>query len=142
MYLKCHRRNKNGKLHRYWSIVESYRLANGRSAKRQVLYLGEINDSDKASWCRFVEAFESGEKIPKQVALFPADRCVPHQIGPEVESLQLNLGKMELLRPRQWGACWLALKLWELLGLDVFFADRLKPSRKGTPWLKILTLLL
>ena len=142
MYLKCHRRNKNGKLHRYWSIVESYRLANGQSAKRQVLYLGEINDSDKANWCRFIEAFDSGEKTPKQVALFPDDRCVPPQIGPDVESLHLNLGKMELHRPRQWGACWLTLKLWELLGLDDFFSDRLKPSRKGTPWLKILTLLL
>ena len=39
MFLKCNRRKKDGKVHRYWSIVESYRLANGRSAKRQVLYL-------------------------------------------------------------------------------------------------------
>ena len=142
MYLKCHRRNKNGKLHRYWSIVESYRLANGRSAKRQVLYLGEINDFEKANWCRFIEAFDSSEKPLKQVALCPTDRCAPPQIVPEMESLHLNLGKMAFHRSRQWGACWLTLKLWELLGFDAFFGDRLKPSRKGTPWLKILTLLL
>ena len=116
MYLKCHRRTKNGKLHRYWSIVESYRLGNGKTAKGQVVYLGEINDSDRASWCRLIEAFESGKETPKQIALFPADRSAPAQLGADVETLNVSLGAMELHRPRQWGACWLTLKLWEVSG--------------------------
>jgi transposase len=44
MFLRCHSRKKNGKPHRYWSVVESRRLAGGNPAQRQVLYLGEIND--------------------------------------------------------------------------------------------------
>lgn len=74
MYLKCHRRRKHGKDHRYWSIVESHRLANGKSAKRQVLYLGEINDSQREAWCRMIEAFEEGSERPRQIPLFPQDR--------------------------------------------------------------------
>jgi len=35
---------------------------------------------------------------------------------------------MELHRPRQWGACWLACQLYEQLGLDGFWAARLRPS--------------
>ena len=50
MFLRSHRRTKNGKSHRYWSVVESRRLADGRSAQRQVLYLGEINDGQEAAW--------------------------------------------------------------------------------------------
>jgi hypothetical protein len=28
--------------------------------------------------------------------------------------------------------CWVALNLWQTLDLDVFWAERLPPSRKGT----------
>ena len=47
MYLKCHKRTKDGKDHRYWSIVESVRTRRG-VMKRQVLYLGEINDTQRS----------------------------------------------------------------------------------------------
>jgi len=142
MFLKCHQRKKNGKLHRYWSILESHRLSDGRTAKRQVLYLGEINDSQKAGWCRFIDAFETGAEAPRQVALFPADRQPPRELPLDVDCLNVELGAMELHRPRQWGACWLSLKLWDLLRFDEFFGPRLPAGRKGTSWLKILQLLL
>jgi len=58
MYLKCHRRIKDGKEHRYWSIAEKRRCADGRVVDRHLLYLGEINDSQQASWLRCIEAFE------------------------------------------------------------------------------------
>lgn len=45
MFLRCHPRQKNGKLHRYWSILETRRVAGGGVVQRRVLYLGEINDS-------------------------------------------------------------------------------------------------
>jgi len=45
-------RRKDGKEHRYWSTVENRRAADGRVVQRQVLYLGEINDSQKAAWTR------------------------------------------------------------------------------------------
>src|SRR5271156_1470777 len=45
---------------------------------------------------------------------------------------------MELHRPRQWGACWLACHLYEELQLDRFFAPLLPDSREGTSWPHIL----
>ena len=47
MFLRSKNRFKDGKQHRYWSIVENRRVADGRVVQRQVLYLGEINDSQK-----------------------------------------------------------------------------------------------
>jgi hypothetical protein len=73
MFLRANRRIKDGKEHRYWSIVENRRTAEGRVVQRQVLYLGEINDSQKDSWCKTIEVLEEGHRLPRQVALFPED---------------------------------------------------------------------
>ena len=48
------------------------------------------------------------------------------------------MDRLVLSRPRQWGACWLTLKLWDELALDDFWTDRLPPSREGTSWLNVL----
>jgi hypothetical protein len=55
--------------------------------------------------------------------------------------VRLTLKAMQRQRPRQWGACWLALTLWQTLDLDVFWAERLPPSRKGTRWDLVLFVL-
>lgn len=134
MYLKCRKRFKDGKEHRYWSVVESVRTRRGVS-KRQVLYLGEINDAQRAQWCNALEVFDETTKSHRQLRLFPDDRTPPPAL---TGSLQIRLNGMQLHRPRQWGACWLALELWEQLKLDAFWAPRLLPSRKGTQWLNVL----
>ena len=136
MYLRFARRIKNGKEHRYWSIVESKRCAGGKVAQRPVLYLGEINDSQHADWCRVIETLDADNQRYRQLALFPADRGVPeHAKG---YGVQVRLEAMQLHRPRQWGACWLACELYQQLGLDRFWAARLADSREGTSWRHIL----
>jgi transposase len=136
MYLRCNRRLEDGKEHRYWNIVESKRCAGGKVVQRNVLYLGEINDSQRESWCEVIEAFDEGTKQPTQLALFPAERAVPeHARG---YGVQVRLDRMQLHRPRQWGACWLACVLYEQLGLDGFWARRLPDSREGRCWRHIL----
>jgi len=136
MFLKCNWRFKDGKEHRYWSIVESRRCAGGQVVQRPVLYLGEINDSQRESWCRTIEAFDPQRDRTLPLALFPADRPVPeHAAG---FGVQVRLEEMELHRPRQWGACWRACQLYEQLGLDRFWAQRLPDSREGTCWRHIL----
>ncbi len=60
MFLRCKVRRKDGKQHRYWSVVENTRIAGGRVVQRHVLYLGEINDTQEAAWRRSIEVFEDG----------------------------------------------------------------------------------
>jgi transposase len=136
MYLRANRRIKDGKEHCYWNIVEAKRCADGRVVQRQVLYLGEINDSQREAWCRVIEAFDEGTQRSTQLALFPAHREMPaHAQG---YGVQVRLDAMQLHRPRQWGACWLACQLYEHLELDRFWAARLPDSREGTCWRHIL----
>ena len=134
MFVRCKKRFKDGKEHRYWSVVESTRVGGGRVVQRQLLYLGEINDSQRAEWCRSIEVLSGGAAL-QQMALFPEDRPAPVL---DCDVVQIQLDKLELRDPRQWGACWLALALWDRLGLDRFWGPRLPPSRKGTRWLDIL----
>jgi len=136
MFLRFNRRYKDGKEHRYWSIVENRRCASGKVVQRPVLYLGEINDSQREAWCRLIEAFDTDSGRHRQLALFPADRELPdHAKG---HGVQVRLDAMALHRPRQWGACWLACELYTQLELDRFWGDRLPDSRERTSWRHIL----
>jgi len=135
MFLRHKLRRKDGKEHRYWSIVENRRVAGGRTVQRHVLYLGEINDSQKAAWCQTIEAFDEGGQQARQIALFPEDRAAP---ALDCDVVHVRLGGLRLRRPRQWGACWLACHVWDQLRLDDFWSARLPASRQGTRWLNVL----
>ena len=132
MFLRATRRNKDGKEHRYWSVVENRRLNGDRVVQKVLLYLGEINDAQRAAWTRTIEAVEGKERV--QLALFPSDRQPPA----EVNAVRLRMNELSLLRPRQWGACWLTMELWERLRLDEFWRPLLPDSREGTSWLNVL----
>ena len=131
MFLRCTNRKKDGKEHRYWNVVENRRVSGGRVVQRQVLYLGEINGSQREAWRRTIEVFEDGAVSTQTMALFAEDH--PVEIDDE-HVVQIRLKEVQLCRPRQWGACWLACQLYEQLGLNEFWAERVAPSRKGTRW--------
>jgi len=138
MFLRYTTRKKNGKEHRYYSLVENRRVAGGRVVQRHALYLGEINDSQQEAWRKTIEIFEEGQARARTVALFPEDRC---QELADPDIVRIRLSGLSLHRPRQWGACWLAGHLWEQVGLDRFWAARLPPNRKGTRWDQVLQVL-
>ena len=135
LFLKCNRRLKNGKEHRYWSIVENRRCARGRTVQRPVLYLGEINDTQRADWIRCIEVFDEDARQQSKLALFAQQRSAPPAWAGSVE---VRLDQFELRRPRQWGACWLFGELWRQLALDGFWHERLGYSREGTHWEHVL----
>jgi len=109
MFLKRTQRIKDGKAHHYWSVVENRRLLNGKVVQRQVLYLGEINDSQQLAWRKTIEVFDEGAK--RQVALFPEGA----QPAGDAKAVGVRLSELQLKRPRQWGACWLSCVLWQQL---------------------------
>jgi hypothetical protein len=87
MFLRAKSRLKDGKVHRYWSIVENRRTRGNRIVQRQVLYLGEINDNQQAAWCKTIEVLQEGQAQPREVALFPEDRIAP-ALGCEIVSIK------------------------------------------------------
>jgi len=90
-------RRKDGKDHRYFSIVETHRLPGGKPVQRTVLYLGEINDQQQAAWRKTLEVFVEDEQCYTTMSLFPDNRELP--VRP-LNSVQVKLSGLELRRPR------------------------------------------
>lgn len=135
MFLRCSKRRKDGKEHLYWSVVENRRISGDRIVQRHVLYLGELNGRQEASWRKTVEVFGQDDGAPQQVMLFAEEHAPQAATGvDELPIVRIRLHEMALRRPRQWGACWLGCELWRLLGLDSFWYERLPASREGTRW--------
>jgi transposase len=138
MFLRSTNRKKDGKDHRYFSIVENRRLLGGKTTQRTVLYLGEINDQQETAWRKTLEVFDENEQRYATMSLFPDDQPIP---ADAVDSLQVRLSGLELRRPRAFGACWLGCELWHQLGLDEFWRQRLPEAREKVSWEKVLRLL-
>jgi transposase len=138
MFLRSSNRKKDGKDHRYFSIVENRRLDSGQTVQRTVLYLGEINDQQEAAWRKTLEVFDEGRQRYTSLSLFPEDRVIP---ADAVDALQVKLSGLELRRPRVFGSCWLGCELWRQLGLEEFWGERLAASHEAVSWEKVLRLL-
>jgi transposase len=138
MFLRSTNRKKDGKDHRYFSIVENRRVPAGKTVQRTVLYLGEINDQQQAAWRKTLEVFDEQEQCYRTLSLFPEDRELPAEA---IDSVQVKLSGLELRRPRIFGNCWLACELWQQLGLDEFWQERLPEAREAVSWEKVLRLL-
>lgn len=138
MFLRSSNRKKDGKDHRYFSVVENRRLPGDKTVQRTVLYLGEINDQQQAAWRKTLNVFDEDAQCYASMSLFPHDREIP---ADALDSVQVKLSGLELRRPRVFGNCWLACELWQQLGLDEFWQQRLPEAREAVSWEKVLRLL-
>jgi hypothetical protein len=100
--------------------------------------LGELNGRQEASWRKTVELFGQDDQAPRQVALFPEDRLPANNDDGQIPNVGIRLSPMRLERPRQWGACWLGYELWQQLGLETFWREKLPVGRQGARWDQIL----
>jgi len=138
LFLRSTWRKKDGKEHRYYSVVENQRVSGDKTVQRTVLYLGEINNAQQASWRKTLEVFDEDQQDYRNLSLFPEDRAIPSDA---VNSLQVRLSGLELRRPRPFGNCWLASEVWRQLGLTGFWQTHLPPGRESVSWDKVLQLL-
>ena len=137
MFLRSTTRKKDGKEHRYYSVVESVRSAPGaRPHQRTLLYLGEINSEQQAAWAKAIGVFDTQNDCQQTFSLFPSNKLIPP--GLSTPALQIRVDQYELKRPRQYGACWLGCELWRSLKLDEFWSPKLGVSREGTDWASLL----
>jgi len=137
MFLRCTKRRKDGKEHRYFSVVENVRAPGRRTPfQKTLLYLGEISDAQQSAWLKAMRVFDEASGQPRNLTLFAEGRPVHDALARS--SVSVSLADYQLKRPRQYGACWLACELWRELQLERFWNECLKPSREGTDWARQL----
>ena len=98
MFLRKTRRRKDGKVHEYYSVVENRRVPGGRHVQQTLLHLGEISDGQKKSWKRAIDVVD-GDQL-EQMSLFAQDNETE---VPAENAVAVQLNRLELQRPRQWG---------------------------------------
>jgi hypothetical protein len=110
--------------------VENRRCSGGRVVRRPVLYLGEINDSQREAWIRSIEVFDEDARCQKRLKLFASEREMPRAwpMPCRCGSRSLNYGDPAvgslLAVPSAVGAT----------GTAEFWSQQLGTSREGTDW--------
>jgi transposase len=135
MFLRRFDRRKDGKVHSYWALVESYRTGKG-SRQRIVAYLGELKPGEESGWAKLGRDLDG--KAPPSPTLFdpPADDTTNKD-----DTVLVELRGVRMERLRSFGDVWLALGLWRLLELDVLL-DRLLPAgREDVAWPMVAAIL-
>jgi hypothetical protein len=132
MFLRHKIRKKDGKRHRYFSVVENKRVAGGRVVQKHVLHLGEINDSQELAWRRSIEVLDEAADRPKTLALFPEDRC--EGTLPDASIVRLKLSQLRLSRPTLAEMRQADPPVQYLVGVPKGRLSRLERDLVGKPW--------
>ena len=130
MFLKAHSRSKDGKQHRYYSLVESVRTSRGPQ-HRTLSYLGELNGTAASAWRKTISVFNGESGAECQLELFASDAP---QIPSGERVVQVVLDRVRWERPRDFGEVFLAQHLWKLLGLDEVLSERMGGGDEEIPW--------
>ena len=138
MYLKTHRRKKNGKVNEYYSIVEKRKVSQGRYVQKRVLYLGEISDSQKKSWNKSIKVLNEDNQ-PVQKTLFALHD--EETVCENIDAIPLRISAIQLSKPRTFGDCWLGCEIWDQLGLEMFWSCRIDTLKSPVAYSKVLKLL-
>ena len=133
MFLRRFSKRKNGKLHSYWALVESYRTIKG-SRQRVVSYLGELKATEQSGWAQLCSNLDKpkGKSKFKQLSLFDPPEC--QDDAEKVEAALVTLKGVRLQRMRDFGDVWLAWGIWRLLGLDQLLDSVIEKGKEEVPW--------
>jgi len=122
MFIRPCYRNKDGKRHAYWALVESYRTERG-PRQRVVAYLGQLDETGRLG----VKQAASEETPAAQRTLFPESDAEPKWV-------EVNVKKLRVEKARRFGGPWLALQLIHRLGLHELLQQTLPSGRETVPW--------
>jgi transposase len=121
VFLRQHTRKKGNRVYRYWTLCETRRTDRG-PRQRTVAYLGDLDEA-----ARLGVAAAAGGSLSSQLSLFESP-------PPRPEWVEVDLKRLRVERPRDFGGAWLGLEVAERLGLPAFLREHLAAGREDVPW--------
>jgi transposase len=135
MFLRRFQRRKQGKVHTYWALVESYRTARG-SRQRIVSYLGELQATEQTGWAQLSQKLNGRESGQRTFFDPPVPEDSDHD-----PSVLVKLSGIRLEQMRDFGDVWLAWGLWRMLGLDQLLQEQMPDGREEVAWSVVAAIL-
>jgi transposase len=129
MYLRHTIRRKDGKVHRYWRLVQSVRVGR-RVIQQTVAQLGELDEHGRIAARGLARGLVGA---PDEAPLF--------KDGSEHLTAPVRLQGVRIERSRRFGDVYLALALWRGVGLEELCKRLLPPGRERIAWAKIAAVL-
>ena len=126
MYLRRHRRDKNGAAYEYWTLVESVRTLSG-PRQRIVATIGKLPGLDeevRVGWEHIAEVLDGRLHQQRLLSLEPKP--------PRWATVDVSRAQVERLR--RFGDVYLGLALWRRLKLDRFFDGAMGAGREDVSW--------
>ena len=120
MYVRRCYRQRNGKRHAYWALVESYRTARG-PRQRVVAYLGELDERGRVGVHQAAQPVSTSQGDLFEQSTSP-------------EWVEVDIRGVRVERSRQFGGCWLGLVLLRQLGLLQLLDELLPHGREEVSW--------
>ena len=129
MYLRHTICKKDGKVHRYWTLVRSIRVGR-RVIQQTVAQLGELDERGRT------EARALARRLigaPEEASLFNDDS--------QQLTAPVRLKGVRVERSRQFGEVYLALALWRGVGLEELCKRLLPAGQERVAWAKMAAVL-
>ena len=136
MFIRQYFKEENGQRTAYWALVESYRTARG-PRQRVVAWLGKLDEAGRLGVRQAIDSTDTATGLKdksalghdRQRRLFEGDESAAKPRWEEV-----NVAKVRVENPRQFGGPWLALQLIRTLQLDTFLQKAIPEGREQVPW--------
>lgn len=120
MFIRPCYRQKDGKRHAYWALMESYRTERG-PRQRVVAYLGQLDEEERLG----VKEAAEGTQGLRQKRLF--DDVRPQWVEVDVKRVRVE-------NRRDFGGPWLGLELIDRLGLKAFLDQTIPSGHEDVSW--------
>lgn len=140
MFLKPNKRFKDGKDHVYYTLNESIRIGKRRVVQRTILHLGELSTSQCHRWRHTIDVINERSEA-RQMELLTEEEHQRRGYPEDPDVVAIRLSSVQVCNCREFGSCWIGVKLWQILELDRFWAERLGELRGEVPWEKVAELL-
>ena len=140
MFLKPNKRFKDGKDHVYYTLNESIRIGKRRVVQRTILHLGELTTSQCHRWRHTIDVINERSEA-RQMELLTEEEHQRRGYPEDPDVVAIRLSSLQVCNCREFGSCWIGVKLWQILELDRFGAERLGELRGEVPWEKVAELL-
>ena len=126
VFVKPHRRHKNGVVYEYWTLEESVRTAAG-PRHRTVATLGKLPGLQEESRIGWEHIGEILDGRGHQLDLLREDPLPP-------QWARVDTSRARVERLRKFGEVYLGLALWRRLKLDAFFEESMAAGREEVAW--------